>query len=588
MDDINLIILVCAGLTLASVFTSVVAFRAGAPLLLFFLVIGLIAGKDGPGGITLTDGPSAFLITSAALAVILFDSGFHTSLKSYRQAAAPAITLATLGVALTAGLLALPAHFLLGFDWPLSLLLATTLSSTDAAALFFLLRVGGITIRDRVRSTLEVESGTNDPVAACLALTLVDIISSHHTGGWLRIGLDMALQMGGGVLLGLAGGIAIVFVVNRIKLEPGLYPVVVTGLAIAVYALTNLLDGSGFLAAYLAGLVAGNARLQSAGNLRRFQDGITWLAQIGMFVTLGLLARPSQFPAVAFSSAALAIALIFVARPIAVFICLLPFRFGKRERFFIGWVGLRGAVSILLALVPVLGGVPNSELIFQISFLVVMASLVVQGWTVRPLARWLGLIVPEKTGLVDRVEVDLPGLTDRELVTYQLHAESAVARGRPLPRWARPLLLRRSEKIQNAPRTLQAGDRVYLLVAPGQVPLLDKLFGKMKDDSASDSTLYGDFAIGPDVTVKALRESYDLSLTGTDDSLVVAELFRREFHSDLEVGDRLHFGAIDLIVREMLDGQIVSVGISLEPAAKPLEGWEKFKEKLISFLGLSA
>jgi len=217
-----------------------------------------------------------------------------------------------------------------------------------------------------------------------------------------------------------------------------------------------------------------------------------------------------------------------------------------------------------------------------------MASLVVQGWTVRPLARWLGLIVPEKTGLVDRVEVDLPGLTDRELVTYQLHAESAVARGRPLPRWARPLLLRRSEKIQNAPRTLQAGDRVYLLVAPGQVPLLDKLFGKMKDDSASDSTLYGDFAIGPDVTVKALRESYDLSLTGTDDSLVVAELFRREFHSDLEVGDRLHFGAIDLIVREMLDGQIVSVGISLEPAAKPLEGWEKFKEKLISFLGLSA
>ena len=337
MNDINLVILVCAGLTLASVFTSVVAFRAGAPLLLLFLFIGLLAGKDGPGGITLTDGPSAFLIASTALAVILFDSGFHTSLKSYRQAAAPAIVLATLGVALTTGLLALPAHFLLGFDWPVSLLLATTLSSTDAAALFFLLRVGGMTIRDRVRSTLEVESGTNDPVAACLALILVGVVSGQHASGGLAIGVEFALQMGGGVLFGLAGGIAIVFAVNRVKLEPGLYPVVVMGLAVAVYALTNLLDGSGLLAAYLAGLVAGNARLQSVGSLRRFQDGITWLAQIGMFVTLGLLARPSQFSAVALPSTVLAVALIFFARPIAVYVCLLPFRFGRRERFFIAW-----------------------------------------------------------------------------------------------------------------------------------------------------------------------------------------------------------------------------------------------------------
>ncbi len=588
MDEINLIILVCAGLTLASVFTSVVAFRAGAPLLLLFLVIGLIAGRDGPGGIVLTDGPSAFLIASAALAVILFDSGFHTSLKSYRQAAAPAIVLATFGVVLTAGLLAVPAHFLLGFDWPMSLLLATTLSSTDAAALFFLLRVGGITIRDRVRSTLEVESGTNDPIAACLALTLVEIVGGHHGGGWLAIGLDFALQMSGGILLGLAGGIAIVFVVNRVKLEPGLYPVVVMGLAVAVYALTNLLDGSGFLAAYLAGLVAGNARLQSAGNLRRFQDGVTWLAQIGMFVTLGLLARPSQFPAVALPSAVLAVALIFLARPIAVFLCLLPFRFGRRERFFIAWVGLRGAVSILLALVPVLGGIPKGDVIFEISFLVVLASLLVQGWTVRPLARWLGLIVPEKAGLVDRIEVDLPGLADRELVTYQLHADSAVAQGRPLPRWARPLLLRRGGAVQNAPRSLQAGDRVYLLVAPAQVPLLDKLFGKMKDDGATEASLYGDFTIAPDVTLKALRESYDLPPSSgiDDDDLAVGELFRREFRSDLEIGDRLHLGPIDLIVRDMRDGRILSIGLSLEPAAKPLEGWERFKAKLIAFLGL--
>ncbi|PKU22292.1 potassium/proton antiporter [Telmatospirillum siberiense] len=586
MAEIDLIILVCAGLTLASVFTSVVAFRAGAPLLLLFLCIGLLAGRDGLGGIVLTDRPSAFLIASAALAVILFDSGFHTSLKSYRQAAAPAITLATLGVVLTAGLLALPAHFLLGFDWPVSLLLSTSLSSTDAAALFFLLRVGGITIRDRVRSTLEVESGTNDPVAACLALTLVGVVAGQHGQGLAAVAVDLARQMGGGVLFGLIGGMAMVLVVNRVKLEAGLYPVVVMGLAIAVYAMTNLLGGSGFLAAYLAGLVAGNARLQSAGSLRRFQDGITWLAQIGMFVTLGLLARPSQFPAIALPSALLAAALIFLARPIAVFCCLAPFRFGTRERFFIAWVGLRGAVSLLLALVPVLGGVPGSDVIFEISFLVVLVSLAVQGWTVRPLARWLGLIVPEKTGLVERVEVDLPGLADREMVTYQLHPESAIAHGRPLPRWARPLLLHREGTVQYSPRRLQAGDRIYLLATPSQLPLLDKLFGKMKDEGATEASLYGDFAIGPDATLKALRESYGLPIGEEEETGTIGEIFRREYHSDLEIGDRLHLGPIDLIVRDMQEGRILSVGIALEPEEKPLAGWEKFKARLIAAIGL--
>jgi cell volume regulation protein A len=283
----------------------------------------------------------------------------------------------------------------------------------------------------------------------------------------------------------------------------------------------------------------------------------------------------------------LAAALIFFARPVAVFLCLAPYRFGKRERFFIAWVGLRGAVSILLALVPVLGGVPHGETIFQISFLVVVASLLVQGWTVRPLARWLGLIVPEKAGLVDRTELDLPGLADHELVTYQLHSDSAVAQGRPLPRWARPLLLRRGDLVQNAPRTLQAGDRVYLLVAPRQVPLLDKLFGKMKDDVATEVGLYGDFTIAPEVTAKALRDSYDLPVNGLDDDHTVAELFRREFHSDLEIGDRLHLGPIDLIVREIEDGRITSVGISLEPTAKPLEGWERLTAKVTSALGLT-
>jgi cell volume regulation protein A len=582
MDGINLIILICAGLAVASVFTSVVAFRFGAPLLLLFLIVGLVAGRDGPGGIVFADPPTAFLIGSAALAFVLFDSGFHTSLKSYRQAAAPAITLATVGVLLTTGLVAASGHYVLDIAWPEALLLGTILSSTDAAALFFLLRVGGITIRDRVRSVLEVESGTNDPVAIFLAITLMEVITHKASGGVGAMALRFLIEAGVGVALGVVGGTVIIAVVNRLRLEPGLTPVAVMGLAVSVFALSNLLGGSGFLSAYLAGLIAGNAKLQSAGAVRRFQDGVTWLAQIAMFVTLGLLATPSQFPIVAKPALLLAVTLTFLARPVAVYLCLAPFRFGKRERVFIAWVGLRGAVSILLGMVPVLGGLPGGEAFFDISFLVVVASLMVQGWTVRPLARWLGLIVPAQAGLVERMEVDLPGLADRELVAYELHPDSAVAKGRLLPRWARPILVRRGGRVRNSPGALQAGDRVYLLAKPSQVPLLDKLFGRVRDAAAAEASLYGDFVIGAEVTVKALREAYDLPPTSAPDGDTLAELFRREFRNDLELGDRLHVGPVDLIVRDMRDGKIGLVGIALDP--RPPEGWEKVRVKLAGWL----
>jgi cell volume regulation protein A len=588
MDLINPIILVGAGLVVISGFTSVIAFRAGAPLLLLFLGIGLLAGRDGPGGLQITDPGNAFLVGSIALAVILFDSGFHTRLKSFQQAAGPAITLATVGVVATAALVALPAHWLLGLGWVESALLGTILSSTDAAALFFLLRVGGMTLRDRVRSTLEVESGTNDPVAIILTLSLVQFLVSGTGGGvghWPLLALKLLAEIGGGCLFGLLGAVAIIFVANRVKLEPGLYPVVVMGLALLVFALTNLLGGSGYLAAYLAGLIAGNARLQSAGALRRFQDGVTWLAQIGMFVTLGLLAVPSRFPQMVPAAVVLAAALTFVARPLVVLLCLAPFGFRWREKLFIAWVGLRGAVSILLALVPILAHLPGADLFFEVAFLVVVASLAAQGWTVRPLARWLGLIVPERAGLVERLEVDLPGLNDLVLVSYVVHPDSAVAQGRRLPRWARPVLVRRAGKVRSAPRQLLAGDNIHLLVEPSQITLLDKLFGRVRDASIADARLYGDFALAPDVTVRDLHDAYGLDIPVADPGLSLADLFRREFRSDLEEGDRLPVGPVELIVREMRDGRIHAVGISLEPEAQSMAGWKRLTTRLAVLLG---
>jgi potassium/hydrogen antiporter len=394
MDTISLYILVGSSLLIASVLTSLISSRIGAPLLLVFLGIGLFAGQDGPLGIQFNNAPLGFLLGSMALAVILFDSGFNTQLRTIRVAAWPAVTLATIGVALTTGLMGIGAKYLLDVSWLNALLIGAIVSSTDAAAVFFLLRVGGINIRERVRSTLEIESGSNDPMAIFLTVSLVELISADANSVSWGLGLDFLRQMGGGAALGSIGGLLIPFTFNRLRLEMGLYPVLSLAMALFIFAVTNIVGASGFLAAYIAGLIAGNTRLRAAARLRSFYDGVTWLSQIIMFVTLGLLATPSDFPTVAAPAFALALVLIFFARPVAVWLCLLPFRFSYRETTFIAWVGLRGAVSILLAIVPILGGLDAGQMFFNFVFMIVVASLLVQGWTIRRTARWLGLIEP--------------------------------------------------------------------------------------------------------------------------------------------------------------------------------------------------
>ncbi|HXH25332.1 MAG TPA: potassium/proton antiporter, partial [Vicinamibacterales bacterium] len=387
MEAIAIIILVGASLLFVSILTSLVAFRIGAPLLLLFLAIGLAAGEDGLG-IQFNNAPAAFLIGTVALAVILFDSGFNTPFSSFRLATGPALTLATLGVVLTAGIVGLAGWAAFDRPWPQSLLIGAILASTDAAAVFFLLRVGGITVRERVRSTLEIESGSNDPIAIFLTLGLVEMIAADAADP-VHLALRFVTQMGLGGLIGFAGGWLLVATLNDLRLEAGLYPVLAVAGALLLFAATSALDGSGFLAVYVAGLIVGNAPLRAVQALRRFQDGLTWLAQIVMFVMLGLLATPSQFAAVAAPSLLLAAVLVLVARPVAVWVCLLPFRFPRNEVAFVAWVGLRGAVSILLAIVPTLYGLPDGQTYFNIAFLVVLASLLAQGWTIRPLARWL-------------------------------------------------------------------------------------------------------------------------------------------------------------------------------------------------------
>lgn len=569
LDVIFPTFLIAAGLVLASVVTSALAFRFGAPLLLVFLGIGLLAGEDGLG-IVYDDANSAYFIGSLALAIILFDSGFDTKLRSFRQAALPAITLATIGVALTAALVGIAAHYIFGLPWLEALLLGSIVGSTDAAAVFFLLRVGGITIRENVRSALEVESSSNDPMAIFLTVVLLELILAGEAPGriWQDVLTGFVLQLGLGAIMGVAGGYAILTAANRLTLEGALYPIGVISAAVCLFGLVGMVGGSGFLAVYVAGLIAGNARITGQVGLRRFLEGLTWIAQIAMFLTLGLFATPSEFLDIALPAIAVALALTFVCRPLAVWLCLLPFPYQRNETAFISWVGLRGAVSILLGIIPLAGGLENGQMLFNAAYIIVLTSLILQGWTIRPMARWLGLIVPARIGPVERVGLELPGRADHELIVYRVVKDSPVLQGERLPRWARPSLVvreGRSMRFQYAGR-LQENDLVYMFVAPQYVRLLDRLFASPMKLTQDDADFFGKFALDPTKPVSALVDAYGLSSV-PDRQLEssIGDFMTQRLGGTAEVGDRVNCGSVDLVVREVSpQGEIKEVGLAVD------------------------
>ncbi len=575
VEHLYIVTLVAGGLVLAAAFSSLVALRFGAPLLLVFLGIGLIAGEDGLG-IRFDDVDTAYLIGALALAVILFDSGFGTPMAALRQAAWPSVTLATIGVVMTAGLTALPAHYIAGFAWPEALIVGALVGSTDAAAVFFLLRAGGLNIRERTRSVLEIESGANDPIAIYLTIALVAAAAATDpvAPGVLAadVGLGFLTHTAIGALAGLAGGAVIHRLVERLDLDRGLAPVFVLTLSLIVFAAAGVAHGSGFLAVYVAGIVAGNARMRQDAALRRFKNGLSWLAQIIMFLVLGLFATPSQFPAIAPAAVALALFLVFIARPIAVWLCLAPFRLPPSEIAFISFVGLRGAVSILLALLPIAAGLPGGTAIFNTVFIMVIVSLLVQGWGIGPVARRLGLIAPLRTGPVDKVELELPGYAHHELLAYRVIAGSPVCKGARIPRWARPSLVvraGRSMRFQFAGR-LTEGDIVYIFVPDTYPRLLDRLFARQERLSPDDADFFGAFTIDPSQPAGALADAYGAVIGAGERGHSIADLMQERLGGRAEYADRVALGPVDLIVRDIDErGRVVEAGISLEPRPEP-------------------
>ena len=343
LDTVSIAILLGSLLVLAGILSSLVALRFGAPLLLVFLLVGMLAGEGGPGGIKFDNVGAAYLVGSIALALILFDGGLRTRFASFRNVLAPSLVLATVGVLITTLLTAPVAKFVLGLGWIQALLVGAVVASTDAAAVFFLINARGLRLRPRVRGVLEVESGTNDPFAIFLALLLVEILLlgdqswSHALVTFLR---DAIL----GCVIGFVGGQIITLVLNRLTLAQGLHAPFVAVSALVVFAFANALHASGFLAVYLAGLVVGNAQTRAHNSVVVFLDAITWLAQIVMFVLLGLLAWPHRLADSLVGSVTVALVLMLVARPVAVFLCLAPFKFQWREMavHFLGRPARRG------------------------------------------------------------------------------------------------------------------------------------------------------------------------------------------------------------------------------------------------------
>src|SRR5437870_9164186 len=446
LDALSIGILLGALLVLAGIMSSLVAMRFGAPLLLVFLIVGMLAGEEGLGGLQFDDVRTTYVVGSIALALILFDGGLRTRFATFRSVLGSAVTLATAGVLVTAALTAPVAKYLLAMSWTEALLVGAVVASTDAAAVFFLLHAGGLRLRPRVGAILEVESGSNDPFAVLLTLLLVGFLTVDDRS-WQHVLAVLAEQAVLGTVIGVLGGRAIVVVLNRLALAQGLHAPFVTTSALVIFALASVLHASGFLAVYLAGLVVGNRPTRAHNTVVVFLDAVTWLAQIVMFVLLGLLVWPMRLVDSIFPALAVAVVLMFIARPAAVFACLAPFRFAWREKAFISWVGLRGAVGIFLASIPLLIGLPNAHLYFDIAFVVVFMSLLIQGWTIAAAARELHIALPRHDPLPRRAELELPGQREQEIVGYPVAANSPYLKRGWLPSWARPTLVVRDQKI---------------------------------------------------------------------------------------------------------------------------------------------
>jgi len=564
LDSVSITILLGAVLVMAGILSSLLALRFGAPLLLVFLVIGIIAGDSGPGHIEFDDVRTTYLVGSVALALILFDGGLRTKFQNIRAVLLPSMVLATIGVLLSALITAPVAKYVLELNWIESLLVGAVVASTDAAAVFLLVHAQGLRLRPRVGATLEAESGTNDPFAIFLTLMLVEFISSGRSSA-AHVLLELLREALLGAIIGVIGGRVIVIALNRVALPQGLHAPFVLTAALVIFGVAQLSHASGFLAVYLAGIIVGNQPTRAHNSVVTFLDAATWLAQIVMFVLLGLLVSPQRLASSMGPAVIVALVLMLLARPAAVLLCLAPFRFNWREKIFIAWTGLRGAVAIFLASIPMLVGLSKAYLYFDVAFVVVIISLLLQGWTLAYAARRLHVALPRADRGPRRVELDLPGQLEQELVGYPVRPKSLYFRRGLIPSWSKPTLVIRNENILSPAEAdpIAPGDYIYLLAPPEKAEMLDRFFVDMPPSTAPDPHLFGDFMMSGEHTLGELTEIYGVKVDDGASQLSLADYFDIHLDHAPKVGATLVLDTIVLVVRSLSGDRVNVIGLRL-------------------------